>query len=70
MQRNERFELTELMRKVANMVRPGQVHEVRLAPYAVRVKIGELITAWLKPFAERAGDNQSWSRWRKGSKWW
>lgn len=60
MQRNERFELTELMRRVANMIRPGAVHEVRHKPYAVRVKIGDLVTGWLTPLVERAGSNQSW----------
>lgn len=61
MQRNERFELTELMRRVANMIRPGMVHEVRHGSYAVRVKIGDLVTAWLTPLVERAGNNQSWN---------
>ncbi len=60
MHRNERFELTELMRRVANMIRPGVVHEVRHKPYAVRVKIGDLITGWLTPLVERAGNNQCW----------
>ena len=60
MQRNERFELTELMRRVANMIRPGVVHEVRHKPYAVRVKIGDLVTGWLTPLVERAGNNKRW----------
>ena len=60
MQRNEKFELTEMMRRVANMIRPGIIHEVRHDPYNVRVKIGELVSAWLTPLVNRAGNNQHW----------
>lgn len=54
------FELVELARKLANLIRPGRVHEVRYNPPAVRVEVGNLITAWLPPLAERAGNNRSW----------
>lgn len=57
---NSSFELVELARKLANLLKPGVVHEVRHNPYAVRVKSGELVTAFLPVLVERAGPNRSW----------
>lgn len=54
------FELVELARKLANLIRPGTVHEVRYEPFAVRVMIGQLVTAWLPPLVARAGHNRCW----------
>ena len=60
MNMNESFELVELARKLANLIRPGRVQAVRYDPPAVRVEIGDLITAWLPPLVARAGNNRSW----------
>ncbi|MCW7552594.1 phage baseplate assembly protein V [Endozoicomonas gorgoniicola] len=60
MNMNESFELVELARKLANLVRPGRVQAVRYDPPAVRVEIGDLVTAWLPPLVARAGNNRSW----------
>ncbi|MCW7554444.1 phage baseplate assembly protein V [Endozoicomonas gorgoniicola] len=60
MNMNGSFELVELARKLANLARPGRVQAVRYDPPAVRVEIGDLVTAWLPPLVARAGNNRSW----------
>ena len=54
------FDLVEVVRKLASLIRVGVVHKVRLSPYAVRVKSGNLVTAWLPVVVSRAGNNKSW----------
>ena len=55
------FDMVELARQLANLIRPGVVHQVRYSPYAVKVKTGALITQWLPPLVARAGNNRSWN---------
>ncbi len=58
---NASFERVELARKLASLIRIGTVHKVRHSPYAVRVKSGTLITAWLPVLSGRAGKNCQWN---------
>lgn len=55
------FELTELHRRLANIVRIGTVKETDPSGPVpkVRVKIGQLVTAWLPVLTQRAGNDQA-----------
>lgn len=50
--------LTELERKLENILRPGTVAEV--AGTRCRVKSGGLLTGWLPWFSQRAGEDCDW----------
>lgn len=55
------FQLTELGRRLANVVRPGTVGEVDGAAARVRVRYGEtVLSAWLPWVTARAGADRSW----------
>ncbi|WP_330926291.1 phage baseplate assembly protein V [Candidatus Sororendozoicomonas aggregata] len=54
------YDVTEALRKLANSICPGTVNKVRHSPYAVKVRVGTLITTWLPVIAHRAGNNTSW----------
>ena len=60
------YELTEALRKLANMICPGVVQSVKHSPYAVKVSIGQLVTAWLPVMVNRAGTNKSWDPLEEG----
>jgi len=55
------YEIAELARRLANLIRKGKVEERQLAPPRVRVRMGELLTAWLPWFGNRAGADRDWS---------
>lgn len=55
------FDLSEIFRKLANLVRIGTISDVDYDKQLVRVKIGELKTGWLKFFTLRAGSVRIWS---------
>lgn len=55
------FELTEIFRKLANIVRIGTISDIDYDKQLVRVQIGELKTGWLKFFTLRAGAVRIWS---------
>ncbi|WP_264683280.1 MULTISPECIES: phage baseplate assembly protein V [unclassified Wolbachia] len=54
------FAISELQRKLANIVRIGVVKEVDYEKAKVRVKIGELSTDFLPWITSRAGEERSW----------
>ncbi len=54
------FAISELQRKMANIVRIGVVKEVDYEKAKVRVKIGEFLTDFLPWITSRAGEERSW----------
>lgn len=55
------FAISELQRKLANIVRIGLVKEIDYEKVRVKVKIGEFLTDWLPWITSRAGEDRSWS---------
>ncbi|WP_341813310.1 phage baseplate assembly protein V [Wolbachia endosymbiont (group B) of Germaria angustata] len=54
------FAISELNRKLANVIRIGIVKEIDYEKAKVRVKIGELLTDFLPWITSRAGEERSW----------
>lgn len=56
------FEITELNRRLANMVMIGRVIETDFSEDVpkVQIRIGDLTTAWLPMLTQRAGNDVSW----------
>lgn len=54
------FRLTEVERKLNNLVRAGTVAEADYAAAKVRVTIGPITTGWLPWLTARAGADRSW----------
>ncbi len=54
------FRVTELERLLANLLRVGTVEELDEAAARVKVRIGEILTAWLPWFTRRAGGDRDW----------
>ncbi len=54
------FAISELNRKLANIIRIGLVKEVDYEKARVRVKVGEFLTDWLPWVTARAGEDRSW----------
>ena len=52
--------LAELARLIENLIRLGTVAEVQVEPPRVRVKTGNVTTAWRPWFALRAGADREW----------
>lgn len=52
--------LAELARLIENLIRLGTVAEVQVEPPRVRVKTGNVTTAWRPWFALRAGEDREW----------
>ncbi|WP_395461551.1 phage baseplate assembly protein V [Wolbachia endosymbiont (group A) of Therophilus tumidulus] len=55
------FAISELQRKLANIVRIGVVKEIDYEKAKVRVKIGEILTDWLPWITSKAGKDRDWS---------
>lgn len=55
------FAISELNRKLANIIRVGLVKEIDYEKARVRVKVGEFLTDWLPWITYRAGEDKSWS---------
>lgn len=53
--------VTELTRRLANMVRFGRVAMVDHAKRRVRVQSGDILTSWLRWQTSRAGTTRTWS---------
>ncbi|RRJ96850.1 phage baseplate assembly protein V [Opitutaceae bacterium TAV4] len=53
--------ITELERRQANMLRIGTVEQLTAKPPRVRVRIGPLLTTWLRWLTYRAGNVRTWS---------
>ncbi len=54
------FELTDIARRLANIIRVGVISEVDFAAARVRVTSGSLLTAPLPWLTDRAGSDRSW----------
>jgi phage baseplate assembly protein V len=52
--------ISDLQRKLANIIRVGVVKEIVYEKARVRVKIGEFLTSWLPWITARAGEDRSW----------
>jgi len=52
--------ITELERKLANVLRLGSIEHADYATARVRVRIGPLLTTWLPWLTSRAGGDRSW----------
>jgi len=55
------FAISELNRKLANIIRVGVVKEIDYEKARVRVKVGEFLTDYLPWITHRAGEDKSWS---------
>jgi phage baseplate assembly protein V len=55
------FNISELDRKLANIIRLGVIKEANYKQARVRVQIGKLLTDWLPWVSGRAGSDRSWS---------
>jgi phage baseplate assembly protein V len=55
------FAISELQRKLANIIRIGLVKEIDYEKAKVKVKIGEFLTDWLPWITSRAGEDKTWS---------
>ncbi len=53
--------VAEMLRLINNLIRLGTIAEVDHATARVRVKAGELLTAWLPWIEGRAGTTRTWS---------
>lgn len=58
---NPEWHLAELERRLQNLLRVGVIAEVDSELARVRVRVGELLTAWIPWLAGRAGSTCSWS---------
>ncbi|APR98665.1 phage baseplate assembly protein V [Wolbachia endosymbiont of Folsomia candida] len=54
------FAISELQRKLANIIRIGLIKEVDYEKARVKVKISEFLTDWLPWITSRAGKDSSW----------
>ncbi|MGE8065581.1 phage baseplate assembly protein V [Pseudomonas sp. NPDC089569] len=54
-------DIAALARLIENLIRFGTIAEVQMKPPRVRVKTGDLLTAWLPWIAVRAGLDQDWN---------
>lgn len=53
------FETTELNRRTSNVVKFGAIEEVDYANAKVKVRMGDLLTAWI-PWTSKSSNNASW----------
>lgn len=54
------FAITELNRRLANLIRLGKVTETDYESGRVKVEIGELVSGWLPWLTSRAGNDRTW----------
>lgn len=55
------MDLTELSRRLENLIRIGTIHSVDHAAVRCRVQTGALITQWLPWLEQRAGETTTWN---------
>lgn len=55
------FEVSELSRRLDNILRLGRICEVDVTEARVKVRIGQLTTGWLPWLVAQAGSTRSWS---------
>lgn len=60
------FELAEIERLLANLIRVGVIHQLDEANARVKVRTGGLTTDWLPWLTHRAGATRTWSAPRAG----
>ncbi len=56
-----RFELTEIERRLSNLIRVGTVSEADYQKAQLKIRFSENTTAWLPWLEKRAGGDKSWS---------
>jgi len=54
------FEIAELNRRVANLLRVGSIVDTDYANARARVTIGDITTGWLDFMTQRAGGDRTW----------
>jgi phage baseplate assembly protein V len=54
------YDITELDRRVSNLIRFGTIAEADYALAKVRVRCGDILTGWLPWLTPRAGGNKTW----------
>lgn len=54
------FNIAELQRRLANLIRIGVIREIDYEKARVRVKISEFLTDWIPWITVRAGKDSSW----------
>ncbi|WAC70804.1 phage baseplate assembly protein V [Roseateles sp. SL47] len=54
-------DVSELIRRLENLLRPGTIEEVDVSGALVRVRNGSLLSTWVRWFARRAGAVREWS---------
>lgn len=52
--------LSDLIRRMENLIRPGTVDAADYAAARVRVRSGDLLTDWIPWFTQRAGNDRDW----------
>lgn len=55
------FNLNDLARRLANIIRLGQIFEIDFEAAKARVKIGDIETDWLPWITAKSGENKSWN---------
>lgn len=55
------FNLNDLARRLANIIRLGQIFEIDYAVAKARIKIGDLETDWLPWITANSGANKDWN---------
>jgi len=54
------FKLSDLFRRIENIIREGSIVEADYATALFRVQIGDNTSGWLRCLTLRAGNNKSW----------
>lgn len=54
------FRVSELERRLANLLRHGTVEALDESSARVKVRCGEILTGWLPFYTRRAGEDRSW----------
>ena len=55
------FNLNDLARRLANIIRLGQIFEIDYEVAKARIKIGDLETDWLPWITSNSGNNKGWN---------
>lgn len=53
-------DISELIRRLENLLRPGTIDQVDVDAALVRVRTGGLLSSWIRWFTRRAGDVRAW----------
>lgn len=52
--------ISDIERRLHNIVRVGEIHEADYAAARVRVKMGDIVTNWIPWMTQRAGNDRTW----------